>query len=142
MLPNLIFNCAVRPSSPAPEAGEPLAKEQFCSQFINNIKRLGFWCQVERFVIFREVKIMDEITYRSTIMELENFIQFDADVLSNSLVDFAYDLEEAINKQDQLKNVVSQLLMLIEVYKRQRKKISTSEVCTELSMLRQRFPYT
>ena len=85
---------------------------------------------------------MDEVTYRNTIMELENFIQFDADGLSNSLVDLAYDLEAAIIKQDQLKNVVSQLLMLIEVYERQRKKISTPDVCANLSMLRQRFPYT
>ena len=78
---------------------------------------------------------------KKNIMELENFIQFDADVLVSSLIDFAYDLEEAINKQDKLKNVMTQLLMLIEVYKRQRKKIGTPEVCTEISMLRQRFPY-
>lgn len=78
---------------------------------------------------------------RKIIFELENFIQLDTDTLVGSLVDFAYDLEEAIKKPEELNKALANLLIIIETYKRQRSKINVPKVCAELTFLRQRFPY-
>lgn len=47
MLPNLSFNCAVRPASPAPKANEVFANATFYNVLHRWKKRLGFGCQRE-----------------------------------------------------------------------------------------------
>ena len=92
---------------------------------------------VKRYLLLylTEVQVMDEITYRNTIMELETF---DADVFTESLKDIVYDLEDSINDTAKLKKTVTQLINTIDVYGRQRAKISTPPVDPGFSMIRQR----
>ena len=80
-----------------------------------------------------------EMNFRKHIMELENFVQFDADVLAESLRDIVYSLENSIDNEKKLKETTVQLMDIMDIYARQRAKIDMPIVDTGLSMIRQRY---
>ena len=53
MLPNLFFNCGVRPASPAPKANDDLARAAFYTDYAKVKNGLALGVRVNAVVIFR-----------------------------------------------------------------------------------------
>lgn len=85
-----------------------------------------------------KANVYNEKRYRSIIMKLEDFIEFDADVLVALLGYIVYTLEYSINDTVKLKKIITQLINTIGIYNKQREKINTPPINTKFSIIYQK----